>query len=111
MVSLTQTDKKGKAHKAELIDSVRAHAEEFAFLWIFDVEHMRNNILQEVRTSWKGSRSVAIFKRRARAEHRVACSWAETPSCAKRSARPGRMSVVLESTKLPTFVSPSLDCD
>lgn len=55
-MNLTQTDKKGKAHKGELMDSVRAHAEEYAFLWVFDVEHMRNNILQEVRTAWKGSR-------------------------------------------------------
>ena len=56
VVALTQTDKKTKAHKGELINTIREQAEQFAYVWVFDVEHMRNNILQEVRTAWKGSR-------------------------------------------------------
>ena len=60
VVALTQTDKKDKAHKGELITTIRQHAEEFEFLWVFEVEHMRNNLLQEVRTAWKGSRWVVI---------------------------------------------------
>jgi len=56
VVALTQTDKKSKAHKGELINTIREQAELFTYIWVFDVEHMRNNILQEVRTAWKGSR-------------------------------------------------------
>ncbi|TNY23974.1 ribosomal protein L10-domain-containing protein [Rhodotorula diobovata] len=56
VVALTQTGKKGKEAKAKLIDEVREQAEAHKFLWVFEVEHMRNNLLQEVRTAWKGSR-------------------------------------------------------
>jgi hypothetical protein len=56
VVHLSQTDRKTKAQKGELITTIREHADQFAFLWVFDVEHMRNTILQEVRTAWKGSR-------------------------------------------------------
>ncbi|BGP45292.1 mRNA turnover and ribosome assembly protein [Rhodotorula kratochvilovae] len=56
VVALTQTAKKGKEAKAKLIDEVREQAEAHKFLWVFEVEHMRNNLLQEVRQAWKGSR-------------------------------------------------------
>ncbi|BGP13233.1 hypothetical protein JCM10213_004996 [Rhodosporidiobolus nylandii] len=56
VVALTQTAKKGKEAKGKLIEDVREQAEQFAYLWVFEVEHMRNNLLQEVRTAWKGSR-------------------------------------------------------
>lgn len=56
VVLLTQTSKKGKEAKGRLIEEVREQAEAFKYLWVFEVEHMRNNLLQEVRTAWKGSR-------------------------------------------------------
>ncbi|KAM0788017.1 hypothetical protein ACM66B_006216 [Microbotryomycetes sp. NB124-2] len=56
VVALTQTDKKGKEHKAELINQVRDLSEQFQYVWVFDVEHMRNNVLKEVRQAWKGSK-------------------------------------------------------
>ncbi|GAA5852681.1 hypothetical protein JCM9279_004952 [Rhodotorula babjevae] len=56
VVALTQTNKKGKEAKAKLIDEVREQADQHKFLWVFEVEHMRNNLLQEVRKAWKGSR-------------------------------------------------------
>ncbi|SCZ92100.1 BZ3500_MvSof-1268-A1-R1_Chr5-3g08337 [Microbotryum saponariae] len=55
-VALTQTNKKDKAHKGQLIQTIRDCCEQFQYVWVFDVEHMRNNLLQEVRTAWKGSR-------------------------------------------------------
>lgn len=58
VVALTQTAKKGKEAKGKLIEEIREQADAFQYLWVFDVEHMRNNLLQEVRTAWKGSRSV-----------------------------------------------------
>lgn len=60
VVALTQTSKKGKEAKAKLIDEVREQAEQFSYLWVFEVEHMRNNLLQEVRTAWKGSKCVYL---------------------------------------------------
>ncbi|GAA5850782.1 hypothetical protein JCM8547_009089 [Rhodosporidiobolus lusitaniae] len=56
VVALTQTAKKGKEAKGKLIDDVREQADVFSYLWVFDVEHLRTNLLQEVRTAWKGSR-------------------------------------------------------
>lgn len=60
VVALTQTAKKGKEAKGKLIEEIREQADAFQYLWVFDVEHMRNNLLQEVRKAWKGSRSVAM---------------------------------------------------
>ncbi|CEQ39186.1 SPOSA6832_00710, partial [Sporobolomyces salmonicolor] len=56
VLALTQTSKKGKEAKGKLIEEVREQADHFQYLWVFEVEHMRNNLLQEVRTAWKGSR-------------------------------------------------------
>lgn len=56
VVALTEVKKKGKQVKSALIDSVRESADQFSYIWVFQVEHMRNNLLQEVRTAWKGSR-------------------------------------------------------
>lgn len=80
VIALTKTDKKTKEHKGELITTIRTHAEEFQFLWIFDVEHMRNNILQEVRTAWKGSRCVRLSCTRTRADEvgTAGSSWEGT---------------------------------
>ncbi|KAK4702087.1 hypothetical protein P7C70_g4136, partial [Phenoliferia sp. Uapishka_3] len=55
-ISLTKVDKKGKEAKGQLLEGVREAADEFEFLWVFGVEHMRNNLLKEVRTAWKGSK-------------------------------------------------------
>ncbi|SCV72864.1 BQ2448_4401 [Microbotryum intermedium] len=55
-IALTQTNKKDKAHKGQLIQTIRDCCEGFQYVWVFDVEHMRNNLLQEVRVAWKGSR-------------------------------------------------------
>lgn len=56
VVALTQTAKKGKEAKGKLIEEIREQADAFQYLWVFDVEHMRNNLLQEVRKAWTGSR-------------------------------------------------------
>lgn len=56
VVALTEVKKKGKAVKSALIDSVRESADQFSYVWVFQVEHMRNNLLQEVRSAWKGSK-------------------------------------------------------
>ncbi|GAA5824250.1 hypothetical protein JCM10212_003990 [Sporobolomyces blumeae] len=56
VVPLTEVKKKGKEVKGQLIESVREAADQFSYLWVFDVEHMRTNLLQEVRAAWKGSK-------------------------------------------------------
>jgi mRNA turnover protein 4 len=56
VVALTEVKKKGREVKGQLIESVRESADQFQYLWVFQVEHMRNNLLQEVRAAWKGSK-------------------------------------------------------
>ncbi|KAK4051286.1 mRNA turnover and ribosome assembly protein [Microbotryomycetes sp. JL221] len=62
VVALTQTDKKGKQHKLELINQVRQYSEQYQFLWVFDVQHMRNNVLKQVRQAWKDSKNAVMRK-------------------------------------------------
>jgi hypothetical protein len=40
---------------------IQEHSDKFKYIWLFDVEHMRNSFLQEVRTAWKPSRFVRRF--------------------------------------------------
>ena len=56
VVALTEVKKKGREVKAQLIDTVRESADQFAYVWVFEVEHMRNNLLQDVRKQWQGSK-------------------------------------------------------
>lgn len=98
VVSLTQTNKKTKAAKGELITTIREQADLFAFVWVFDVEHMRTIILQEVRAAWKGSRSAHASTlmrkgpRAHKANNHVGSLWDETPSCVKHLVQRWKMS-------------------
>ncbi|KAG0220761.1 ribosomal protein L10-domain-containing protein [Mortierella sp. GBAus27b] len=56
VVTLTQTDKKGRAGKEALYDQIRESADEYKYIWIFSVENMRNTYLKNVRSEWKTSR-------------------------------------------------------
>jgi mRNA turnover protein 4 len=74
VVALTQTAKKGKEAKGKLIEEIREQADAFQYLWVFDVEHMRNNLLQEVRKAWTGSRSAS-----ASPFHTLFSNWCAPP--------------------------------
>ncbi|KAK3806628.1 MAG: ribosomal protein L10-domain-containing protein [Benniella sp.] len=56
VVTLTQTDKKGRAGKDALYDQIRECVDQYKYIWIFSVENMRNTYLKNVRSEWKTSR-------------------------------------------------------
>lgn len=56
VVSLTQTDKKGRENKERIADELRKSLDQYNYVWILDVENMRNQFLQQIRQDWDGSR-------------------------------------------------------
>lgn len=56
LVSLTQTERKGKEGKEALFRNVRSAVDAHRYTWIFAVENMRNTHLKEVRARWSDSR-------------------------------------------------------
>ncbi|XP_078665076.1 mRNA turnover protein 4 homolog [Branchiostoma floridae x Branchiostoma belcheri] len=55
-ISLTSTRKKGLELKRNLVDQIRECVDQYARIFTFSVENMRNSKLKEVRTIWKHSR-------------------------------------------------------
>ncbi|XP_043196419.1 mRNA turnover protein 4 homolog [Amphibalanus amphitrite] len=56
-VALTKTtSRKGSDTKAKLIDDVRQCADDYARLFVFSVQNMRNERWKELRAEWKHSR-------------------------------------------------------
>lgn len=58
LVSLTQTDKKGRENKERIFDEVRSNLDTFRFAWLLKLDDVRNQVLQELRNEWKGSKII-----------------------------------------------------
>jgi mRNA turnover protein 4 len=56
LVTLSRTRKKGFEGKRELVEQIHKCLEDYAFLYTFEVNNMRNALLKEVRAMWKNSR-------------------------------------------------------
>ncbi|KAF2260173.1 mRNA turnover protein-like protein 4 [Lojkania enalia] len=56
VVHLSKTDKKGKELSERLFANVQEAADNFAFVFVFSVENMRNSYLKEVRAKFSDSR-------------------------------------------------------
>lgn len=56
VVSLTRTEKKGRENKERIADDIRASMDKYAYIWVLNVQNMRNNFLKEIRQAWEGSR-------------------------------------------------------
>ncbi|KAF9896209.1 mRNA turnover 4 [Lobosporangium transversale] len=56
IVTLTQTDKKGRAGKDALYEQIRECVDKYKYIWIFSVENMRNTYLKNVRAELRNSR-------------------------------------------------------
>ncbi|KAF2659656.1 mRNA turnover protein-like protein 4 [Lophiostoma macrostomum CBS 122681] len=56
VVHLSKTDKKGKELSQKLFANVQEAADNFAYIFVFAVENMRNTYLKEVRTEFSDSR-------------------------------------------------------
>jgi mRNA turnover protein 4 len=55
-VSLTRTTKKGPQLKTQLVEEIRKCVENYARIFVFGVQNMRNNKLKDIREEWKQSR-------------------------------------------------------
>lgn len=56
VISLTQTEKKGRENKERIADEIRQAMDTYDHIWVLDVENMRNQFLKEIRQAWQGSR-------------------------------------------------------
>ncbi|GMM32803.1 Mrt4 protein [Saccharomycopsis crataegensis] len=58
LVSLTQTDKKGRDNKERIFDEVRSNLDTFRYAWLLNLDGVRNQVLQELRSEWAGSKLI-----------------------------------------------------
>lgn len=63
LITLSQTDKKGRENKTRIFDEVREALDEFQFVWVLQLDDVRTPVLQDIRSDWKGSKLI-LGKRR-----------------------------------------------
>ncbi|KAK6456336.1 uncharacterized protein RJT20DRAFT_128191 [Scheffersomyces xylosifermentans] len=63
LVTLAQTDKKGKENKTRIFDDVRSALDEFQYVWVLQLDDVRTPVLQDIRSDWVGSKLI-MGKRR-----------------------------------------------
>lgn len=63
LVTLAQTDKKGKENKERIFDDVRLALDNFRYVWVLQLDDVRTPVLQELRQEWTGSKLI-LGKRR-----------------------------------------------
>ncbi|ODV91734.1 hypothetical protein CANCADRAFT_30070 [Tortispora caseinolytica NRRL Y-17796] len=56
VVSLTKTDKKGKENKERIFNEIRDAIDQYAYIWVFSVDNMRNTFVKDIRSDWVGSK-------------------------------------------------------
>jgi len=54
--ALSQVKKKGRALKDALVTRIREAVETYPNIYIFEVEHMKNSVMKQVREDWTGSK-------------------------------------------------------
>ncbi|KAK6462720.1 hypothetical protein DFJ63DRAFT_170170 [Scheffersomyces coipomensis] len=63
LVTLAQTDKKGKENKTRIFDEVRSALDEYTYVWVLQLDDVRTPVLQDLRSDWVGSKLI-LGKRR-----------------------------------------------
>ncbi|KAG7192183.1 mRNA turnover and ribosome assembly protein [Scheffersomyces spartinae] len=63
LVTLAQTDKKGKENKTRIFDDVRSGLDEYQYCWVLQLDDVRTPVLQDIRSDWTGSKLI-MGKRR-----------------------------------------------
>lgn len=63
LVTLAQTDKKGRENKERIFDEVREALDTHRYCWMFYLEDVRTPVLQDIRSDWAGSKLI-LGKRR-----------------------------------------------
>ncbi|KAG5439425.1 hypothetical protein PCANB_001999 [Pneumocystis canis] len=56
IISLTKTGKKNYENKKKLFHEIRESIDKYEYLWVFNVENMKNIHFKEIRNKWKHSR-------------------------------------------------------
>lgn len=63
LVTLAQTDKKGKENKTRIFDEVRSALDAHRYVWVLQLDDVRTPVLQDIRSDWAGSKLI-MGKRR-----------------------------------------------
>ncbi|AMD18913.1 HBR012Cp [Eremothecium sinecaudum] len=58
LVTLAQTDKKGRENKERIFDEVRSALDSYRYVWVLHLDDVRTPVLQEIRNSWQGSKLI-----------------------------------------------------
>lgn len=58
LVTLAQTDKKGRENKERIFDEVRQALDTYKYVWVMRLDDVRTPVLQEIRSSWAGSKLI-----------------------------------------------------
>lgn len=58
VVSLAKTAKKGRENKELLVEQLREAMDKYAYIYVLDVQNMRNLFLKEIRQAWQGSKII-----------------------------------------------------
>ena len=58
LVTLAQTDKKGRENKERIFDEIRESLDTYRYVWALHLDDVRTPVLQEIRTGWTGSKLI-----------------------------------------------------
>lgn len=58
LVTLAQTDKKGKENKTRLFDDVRSALDTYKYVWVLQFDDIRTPVLQDIRNDWNESKLI-----------------------------------------------------
>ncbi|QPG73642.1 mRNA turnover and ribosome assembly protein [Brettanomyces nanus] len=58
LVTLAQTDKKGRESKVKLFDDVRKSLDSHRYTWALQMDDVRTPVLQDIRRDWSGSKLI-----------------------------------------------------
>lgn len=73
LVTLSQTDKKGKESKLKLFDEIRSALDNYSQVWILQMKDIRTPVLQDIRSDWTDSKLI-LGKRKV-----IQKAFGETP--------------------------------
>ncbi|GME74482.1 unnamed protein product [Ambrosiozyma monospora] len=58
LVTLAQTDKKGRENKERIFDDIREALDQFKYTWVLGLQDVRTPVLQDIRRDWTGSKLI-----------------------------------------------------
>ncbi|KAI3404987.1 MRT4 [Candida oxycetoniae] len=64
LVTLSQTDKKGKESKHKLFDEVRSALDKYQYFWVLKMNDIRTPVLQDIRSDWGQESKLILGKKK-----------------------------------------------